>query len=470
MGAKDGPGPQPTAADNLTLTTSPKLSTVQRQHTDDGKIVVVVDGTTLGIIIGCTTATLLLIILAVVFFRLRQKRRKYNATFDEITDESFSRSAPNSRSCSPHNVKRRSCPEAFAFGAYRNSGSMERSMTLEGIPTFTLPPERIQPTERQRGVSLMPMQYQQSLLGSVQPDLYRHQSCSEDEESSLPPTTHGRLWYSLVYDAAVEQLSVTLVKVKDLPGRGKTRLARDPFVKVILLPDEKTCRISKVRKKTLSPTFNETFLFQVPAEDVTRRILRFSVYDVDKRRVRHSLGHVMIPLRDFDLTKGETMWSDLEPMAHTAVSLGEIFFSLAYLPNSDKIKVTIMKARNLRQFDFDEDTGMYVKVQHFYGRKTHKTKKTAVQFGSPEPNFNESFSFHIGGRQLEQSSVVISVMKTRASGRFSDDEEYGKVVVGSFMVARGEELMHWQEMLSQPRTSVSRWHTLTNTTPVNSSD
>ena len=34
----------------------------------------------------------------------------------------------------------------------------------------------------------------------------------------LPMSTYGRLWYSLVYDAAVEQLNVTLIKVKDLPG------------------------------------------------------------------------------------------------------------------------------------------------------------------------------------------------------------------------------------------------------------
>lgn len=36
------------------------------------------------------------------------------------------------------------------------------------------------------------------------------------------------------------------------------------------------------------------------------------MYDVDKRRVRHSLGHVLVSLRDLDLTKGDTLWKDLE--------------------------------------------------------------------------------------------------------------------------------------------------------------
>lgn len=43
------------------------------------------------------------------------------------------------------------------------------------------------------------------------------------------------------------------------------------------------------------------------------RVLRFSVYDVDKRKVRHSLGHILVPLQDLDLTKGDVMYRDLEP-------------------------------------------------------------------------------------------------------------------------------------------------------------
>jgi len=40
-----------------------------------------------------------------------------------------------------------------------------------------------------------------------------------------------------------------------------------------------------------------------------------SVYDVDKRRVRHSLGHVLLHLRDVDLTKEDLLWRDLEPVS-----------------------------------------------------------------------------------------------------------------------------------------------------------
>jgi Ca2+-dependent lipid-binding protein len=38
---------------------------------------------------------------------------------------------------------------------------------------------------------------------------------------------------------------------------------RDPFVKVFLLPDENICHSTKTVKKTLNPSFNETFSFEV---------------------------------------------------------------------------------------------------------------------------------------------------------------------------------------------------------------
>ena len=49
----------------------------------------------------------------------------------------------------------------------------------------------------------------------------------------------------------------------------------------------------------------------------------------------------------------------------------------------------------------------------------------------------------------------------RGGGVLTHDVEYGHVVLGPFMYARGEELIHWQEMLAQPRATVTRWHNLT---------
>jgi len=59
-------------------------------------------------------------------------------------------------------------------------------------------------------------------------------------------------------------------------------------------------------------------ILQLPADDVDHRTLRFSVYDVDKRRMRHALGHALVPLRELDKAKNGTLWKDLEPNSHVS--------------------------------------------------------------------------------------------------------------------------------------------------------
>ena len=54
------------------------------------------------------------------------------------------------------------------------------------------------------------------------------------------------------------------------------------------------------------------------ATDIAKRTLKFSVYDVDKRRIRHTLGHIMVKLRDLELNRMETYWADLEPMSQVS--------------------------------------------------------------------------------------------------------------------------------------------------------
>lgn len=419
------------------------------------------DESTLGLLVGCSAAAILLVLVAVLLFWIRRRRRRksLDSGLDDVSNDGLTKSAPSSRTPSPSLPKRLSCPDALQFP---KKGLLVRSMTVDRIPDFTLP-ERVQPRSGPERVgSMTSLQYQQSLIGSLQPDLYSHNSSmSEDEEAYLPMSTHGRLWYSLVYDAAVEQLTVTLIKVKDLPGRGKSLHPRDPYVKLFLLPDDKTYRTSKVRKKTLSPIFNETFVFQVGANEVKSRVLRFSVYDVDKRKVRHSLGHVMVPLKEVDFTHADTYWADLEPTAQTSASLGELQVSLCYLPQVEKIKLGIIRARGLKHADMDSETGVYLRVHLCYGRKVYRSKRTSTRPGALDVEINEMLSFSVSGKQMDSCRLELALMVSSArSGVLSHDTEYGRAVIGPFMYARGEELLHWQEMLAQPRVAILRSHAL----------
>ncbi|XP_013401578.1 synaptotagmin-15 [Lingula anatina] len=412
---------------------------------------------TIALGIGAGALVILFIILLICLYRSKcgnkASKMRGDLTLDDISGYT----------CIGDYKRRASVAEVSGGPPTRKSSvpvnnQLVRSVTVGSIPDFCLPPEKVQPpssgTQRKSTTAL---QFQQGLLSGLQLELYR---CSdEDDDYDAPPSPAGRIWFALVYDAAVEQLTVTLNKAKYLPGRAKNA-PRDPFVKLYLLPDERTCQQSKVRRKTLSPKFNESFVFQVPADNILERILRLSVYDVDKRRVRHSLGHVLLPLAGMDLTKnGEMIWRDLEPVSQASASLGDLNVSLTYVPNLERIKIVVLRARNLCKLDLDPETGVYVKVQHMVGRKLIKSKKTVAQRGTCDPVYNESYSFAVPGRALDSSNFQFTVMCT-APSRFSQDIEYGRVVVGSFMFAHGEDLLHWQEMIAQPRSAVAKWHAL----------
>lgn len=95
-----------------------------------------------------------------------------------------------------------------------------------------------------------------------------------------------------------------------------------------------------------------------------------------------------------------------------------------------------------------------------HGQRVYKTKRTESQQGTCDLVYNESFTLTLPPKQLDTCSIHVALM-TSGPGRLSGPEtEYGRVTVGPFMYARGEELMHWQKMVGQSRTAVSQWHSL----------
>ncbi|XP_048761609.2 synaptotagmin-15-like [Ostrea edulis] len=410
---------------------------------------------TIGYVAGVIVFVIFLIV-TVLICRHYKKRRKWRNEWDESNKILESKSAPISRNPSPKPVKRKSCPDVSPDVR----GIVVRSMTIDKVPDFSLPPERIQPRNTYDAIQGPTQQHTtHSFVGHVQPDLYKCTTFSDEESLYLPPSEHGRLWFSVLCDLAVEQLNVTLIKIRELPGRGRDNSPRDPFVKIFLLPDERNCKVSKVRRKTLTPVYNESVTFQISPDHLKTRVLRFSVYDVDKRRIRHSLGHILVPLQDIDLTRGDVMYRDLELSSQVYAAMGEINIGLNYMPHVEKIKAVIIKARNLRQIDIDQNKHVFVRVQLLHGRKVCKTKNTMQQRASTEPTFNESFSFSVSGKVVDTCSFEISLMTTTKTP-FSHDEIYGKTVIGSFMFARGTELLHWQEMMNNTRSTIVKWHQL----------
>lgn len=283
-------------------------------------------------------------------------------------------------------------------------------------------------------------------------------SWSDDEDATVPRCTNGRLWFSLHYKSESEELNVNIIKAKYLPGRGLTNTPRDPFVRAYLLPDEDTLQQSTVKTRTLAPKFNETLTFKISEDEVRARSLRLSVYDIDRKKVRHCLGHVTLQLEKEPLAPDKVIWMDLDNVPKKSSQIGEIQICMTCNPFTNRIRASILK---VRKFSKQEDASkwVYVKLSLNHGRKCVKEKRSENrEWGNgDEANFGDAFTFGVAGRYFDSCSLSFTVM---VSPDGADFRRLGKTVLGPFMYARGEELRHWQDMLTNPRSAVTRWHAL----------
>ncbi|MEE6521020.1 hypothetical protein FKM82_018996 [Ascaphus truei] len=99
----------------------------------------------------------------------------------------------------------------------------------------------------------------------------------------------------------------------------------------------------------------------------------------------------------------------------------------------------------------------FVKVSLMNHNRFIKCKKTAVVLRTPNPVYNETFSFKLEHTELDTASLSLSVLQNTEADK---SRLLGRVVVGPFMYTRGRELEHWNEMLNKPKELVKRWHAL----------
>ncbi|XP_063020329.1 synaptotagmin-15 [Melospiza melodia melodia] len=297
------------------------------------------------------------------------------------------------------------------------------------------------------------------VVGTINPDLYKFPE--DKSETDFPDGSIGRLWFSIEYEQESERLLVSLIKVRKLQPPADSC---SPFVKIYLLPDERSYLQSKTKRKTLNPQFDENFVFQVSSKMLLQRTLKFLVYHVDKQKKHHLLGQVIFPLKNEALTEDNKLviWRDLEkenlepPSEH-----GDIQFSLSYNDYLGRLTVVVLRARGLKLQEESPAVGVYVKVSLMNHNKFIKSKKTAALLGTPNPVYNETFSFKADQTELDTASLSLSVLQ---SNKGEKTLLLGRVVVGPFMYTRGRELEHWNEMISKPKELVKRWHALCHST------
>ncbi|KAL3089475.1 hypothetical protein niasHS_006859 [Heterodera schachtii] len=267
----------------------------------------------------------------------------------------------------------------------------------------------------------------------------------------------GRIQYKLDYDFQQGQLAVTVIQAENLPGMDMSGTS-DPYVKLYLLPEKKKKVETKVHRKTLNPVFNETFIFKVPFNELPSKTLVFSIYDFDRFSKHDQIGQVILPLGKIDLGQVIEEWKDIQPPPddkEAEKNLGDICFSLRYVPTAGKLTVVVLEAKNLKKMDVGGLSDPYVKLVLMQGGKRLKKKKTSIKKCTLNPYYNESFSFEVPFEQIQKVSLLITVMDYDKLG---SNDAIGRVLLGC--AATGAELRHWMDMLASPRRPIAQWHTL----------
>ncbi|VDM35041.1 unnamed protein product [Hydatigera taeniaeformis] len=307
-------------------------------------------------------------------------------------------------------------------------------------------------------------------MEALEENMEDNEGVTEKEKRNL-----GKLQFSLDYDFTKGELTVGVIQATDLPGMDMSGTS-DPYVKVYLMPEKKKFE-TKVHRKTLNPVFNETFLFKhicsiytrnlplkeiflsykVPYAEVAGKTLRFNVFDFDRFSKHDQIGQIVVPLGSVDLARVIEEWRDLLPPDDDEKEnkLGDICFSLRYVPTAGKLTVNILEAKNLKKMDVGGLSDPYVKLSLMLGGKRIKKKKTTIKKCTLNPYYNESFAFEIPFEHIQKVMLIVTVVDY---DRIGTSEAIGRVVLGCN--AQGAGLRHWSDMLANPRRPIAQWHTL----------
>ncbi|KAL8169968.1 UNVERIFIED_CONTAM: hypothetical protein K2H54_060790 [Gekko kuhli] len=282
----------------------------------------------------------------------------------------------------------------------------------------------------------------------VQPD-------TEDIECGLEDEKRGQLQYCLEYDFRSQELKVGVKQAADLKAMDSGGTS-DPYVIVYLTSDMRKKFETKVYRKTLNPVFNDSFIFQIPQAEVAESTLVMQVYDFNRFSKHDIIGEMRLPLGDVDLQHVIEQWHELTAASKTEQErLGEICFSLRYVPSTSKLTVVILEAKKLKRMDTHGLSDPYVKVQLTLNKKKWRKKKTSIKKNTLSPYFNEAFVFEVPFSLIQNVDLVISVWD---HDKMTKDDQIGKVFLGCR--ATGNQLRHWSDMLANPRRPVAQWHSL----------
>uniref|UniRef100_UPI003AAECA7D synaptotagmin-11b n=1 Tax=Centroberyx gerrardi TaxID=166262 RepID=UPI003AAECA7D len=149
-------------------------------------------------------------------------------------------------------------------------------------------------------------------LKGVDPSTGRVHLSQQITKRNMQCESRGELLVSLSYQPVSHRLSVVVLKARHLPKMDITGLSANPYVKVNVFYGRK--RIAKkkthVKKCTLNPVFNESFIYDVPPELLPEIGVEFLVVDFDRTTKNEVLGRLPLGLHS-PSPSGSAHWREV---------------------------------------------------------------------------------------------------------------------------------------------------------------
>jgi Ca2+-dependent lipid-binding protein len=266
----------------------------------------------------------------------------------------------------------------------------------------------------------------------------------------------GKMNFSLSFDKETCTLHIHILEAVDLPAKDLLG-SSDPYVRLTLLPDQNETKITQRHMRSLNPKFNQVVSFQGHSlkklHDMT---LCMQVMDFDRFSEDDPIGEVLLPLKNVKFEHKPVYWKHLQPPTVRKEYQGELLLSVCYIPESSRMTVVVIKAKDLPSRDGGSIPDTYVKlwlVQH--GNKCDK-RKTTVKHQSLTPSFNETFSFNIPKEKIADTQLVAAIMEYEL---ISSNDEIGHCIMGKHARESGQK--HWKEIQAKTGVPISMWHKLT---------
>lgn len=300
----------------------------------------------------------------------------------------------------------------------------------------------------------------QDILGDGYPSrLRRAMSCdSVSSDTSVvldaldSPEHFGELEVVLQYGES-EELLVNVRQARDLVVPDPN-LPVNSYVRVCLMPNQSVSLQTRVQINTRNPVYNEKFLFGIRDGELRKHSIVFYVYICDKYS-NTLLGECEIKLSDHhEISLQQPYCAKLSIVDSNQVNaLGDLMFSLSFLPTAERLTVVIVKARNLQWSEHNRNKEIFIKVYLLQNDKKISKKKTSMKKDDENPVFNEAMIFSVPSSELQNIQLRLSVVEHFGQGKSAS---IGHIFVGS--QCTGKSLMHWNQMMSSLRKPVALWH------------